>query len=256
MTHQELLAKLEQVKNQKSNTITNGDKIYISEYSGFDFMIAKYKIDDYCNAKGITYTLSEQEFANAIIIDIDDLTRSFLLQFYIPVPGEPLPMPPSDVTSYPPYREMVRALNLNQKIINLSSLIDEVHTDLTALDEDMYNSLVDMFSSKDPESHKLATEIITNLNRNDETTLSYALKLYQEFYHQLIISGNPATYEFLTAIEKYREKKDHETARFKDNKKHIHPPRTITNMNGTQILTWIMNEAREQQKKEQNGVRS
>lgn len=254
MTHQELLTKLEQAKNQKSSTINNGDKIYISEYSGLDFGIAKYKIDDYCNAKGITYTLSDQEFANAIIIDVDDLTRSFLLQYYVAVPGEPRLTIPTDVNSYPPYCEMVRAFNLNQKIINLSTLIDEVHTDLTMLDEDMYNSLFEMFSSRDPESHKLATEIITNLNRNDETTLGYVLKLYQEFYNQLITSGNPATYEFLTAVEKYREKvmKEEET----NNKNYKHAPRTINNMNGSQILSWLINETREQQKKEQNGIHS
>jgi len=253
MTHQELLTKLNDIKNQKSATINDGDRIYVSEYSSFDFSIIKYKIDEYCDNKNITYTLTQQEFANTIVIDIDDLTRSFLLQYYAPEPGEPLPTP-TDVSTYPSYKEMVRAFNLNQKIINLSSLIDEVHTGLTVLDEDMYKSLEEMFSSNDVETHKLATEIITSSDRNDETTLDYILKLYQKYYNSLIMSGNPATYELLTAVEKYREKKEHKET--KNEKTYIHEPRKFNTMDGSQILAWLLNETREQQKKEHNNVHS
>lgn len=234
MTQQELLTKVEEIKSQKTTTISDGDRIYVSEYSSFDFLITKYKIDEYCNEKKILYTIADQEFANTTIIDLDDLVSSFILQFYIPQSGDK-PYTPQIIDSYPPYKEMVRALNLNHKIINLKTLINEVHTNLTTIDEESYMSLAEMFKSNDPESHRLATEIVTSSNRNDETTLSYLLKLYNDFYNHLILSGNPATYELLTAVEQYREKQ--------------RVTQTKTNgwvdMSGAEILSQLIKETRE-----------
>jgi hypothetical protein len=239
--HHELLAQLNKALDNPTQIISNGDMIYISEYSRFDFDILKYKIDDFCFNKKVNYNLvAHQELANAIIIDIDDLTRSFLLQHYIPAPGEPLPTAPPDVTEYPPYKEIVKALDLNHKIIDLKVLLNSIHEELTTIDEETYKTLNDMLSSNDPENHKLATEIITSSNRNDKTTLKYLFKIYDDFYNVLIMSGNPSTYEFLTSIERHREDKIQKELTNND----------ITNMKGSQIINWIMEITREELRRE------
>ena len=240
MIQQELLAQLNERLNN-NQTISNGDVIYVSEYSIFDFDILKYKIDEFCFNKKVNYTLtSNQSMSNTIIIDIDDLTRSFLLQHYIPMPGEPLPAPP-DINEYPPYKEITKALDLNQKIIDLKFLLNAIHGELTTIDEETYQSLKDMLLSSDSENHKLATEIITSSNRNDKTTLDYLFKIYDDFYIKLIMSGNSSTYEFLTSIERHREDKV---------QKDFIEKHDITHMKGSQIINWIMEVTREELKRE------
>ncbi len=240
MIQQELLAQLNERLNN-NQTISNGDVIYVSEYSIFDFDILKYKIDEFCFNKKVNYTLtSNQSMSNTIIIDIDDLTRSFLLQHYMPMPGELLPTPP-DINEYPPYKEITKALDLNQKIIDLKFLLNAVHEELTIIDEETYQSLKDMLLSSDSENHKLATEIITSSNRNDKTTLSYLFKIYDDFYNKLIMSSNPSTYEFLTSIERHREDKV---------QKDFVEKHDITHMKGSQIINWIMEVTREELKRE------
>jgi hypothetical protein len=195
-----MLQKIKEIQKDTSVNLETGDIVFISEYVQFDYAVIQHKVVDYLNNKNINITYAHDiKQANTLIIDINDV---LIIDVYpepetaiskIKVQNNIFP------TKYAPYNEILYALNNNLKVINKKIFFDKIHNDLILIDETMYNSLYEMFESKQKEDIDLASEIISNTNRTDETTYDYLVKLYDKHVSKVILS-NFSSFEFVTSI--------------------------------------------------------
>ena len=196
-----------------NQTLESGDIVYVSYYIDFDFRSIKYKIDEYLSSKNINvkFTVNIKE-ANTLLIAVKDVNafslnvdRMDLIQvnnYFIREFGE-----------NNPYSEAVHAIACDFKIIDKDNLFNLVHSELSIVDKEAFDTLNEMLKSNDTETISLAIEIISNANRVDNSSYCYLVELYETHSFRLLSTNNIAAFEFVTSIsnderyEKYIKEK-------------------------------------------------
>ena len=168
----------------------NGDKVFISRNALDRLLLIFYKVDDFFRNMRVSFEIVENQSDANVYVD----EGYQIIDFFTTVSNETIRNMPG-FEAYSP--EIQYAVSKNQRIIIVNNLIKSIHKNGILITEDVFNNLMEMVDSNDPDSMNLAFDIVSGSNRDDYDTINYLIKFIKKF-DQVLLEVNSRTKDLVT----------------------------------------------------------
>jgi len=168
----------------------NGDKVFISRNALDRLLLIFYKVDDFFRNMRVSFEIVENQSDANVYVD----EGYQIIDFFTTVSNETIRNMPG-FEAYSP--EIQYAVSKNQRIIIVNNLIKSIHKNGILITEDVFNNLMEMVDSNDPDSMNLAFDIVSGSNRDDYDTINYLIKFIKKF-DQVLLEVNSRTKDSVT----------------------------------------------------------